>query len=485
MPAPQTRRQRAPIPGLLRTPPRQLSIWRLLGGGRPTDLLRMPRYLLLAGLGGAGIWMPITGYLKTAPLSYTSEMSLILPGSGAAASVNLANIGQASSSANSAFSSSSISPTETYKRLISADRILDQAARSLNETVREMGRPKVELVDQTGLIRVRMSGGTPELARARTEAVRRAFFHEVDVLRRDELEVRETGALDAIEDYRGSIAETRAAIAALQRLTGLVSFGQYEQQVAANDTLRAELAGLSSDLAQQEQAVAALSRTLGIAADQAAVTLKLYADADYIALLDEIARHTASLAEARSRVGARHPDVTSASAALAAARQMARARAGALTGLDEAGIGRLDLAHPGARADLLAELVRADADRQGLASEHEKMTIRLRSESTRLAELAPLAARLEDMQRDFSVAEAVFASAIARTQSSKADIYASYPLVQELEDPSLPDRPSSPNRKLALAAGGAATMMLLFGLLLGWLRRPLINKVLARPAGRA
>ena len=113
-------------------------------------------------------------------------------------------------------------------------------------------------------------------------------------------------------------------------------------------------------------------------------------------------------------------------------------------------VAALDLAQPGARAELLAELVREEAARQGLLSERDTVARRLDAETARLNKLAPVAARLEDMQRDFSVAEAVFASAIARSQSSKADIYASYPLVQVLENPSLPDRPTSPNRKLAL-----------------------------------
>ena len=95
-----------------------------------------------------------------------------------------------------------------------------------------------------------------------------------------------------------------------------------------------------------------------------------------------------------------------------------------------------------------------------------------------------LAARLEDLQRDFSVAEAVFASAIARTQSSKTDIYASYPLVQVLEDPSLPDGPSSPKRKLAVVAGVAATVLLLFSLSLAWIRLALIRRLLFTKAER-
>ena len=98
---------------------------------------------------------------------------------------------------------------------------------------------------------------------------------------------------------------------------------------------------------------------------------------------------------------------------------------------------------------------------------------------------AAAAASLQDLERDFSVAEAVFASAIARAQSSKSDVYASYPLVQVLENPSLADRPSSPNRKLAIAAGVAATMMMLLSLLMGWVRMAVISRLLTRPVAVA
>ncbi|EEB71088.1 conserved hypothetical protein [Ruegeria sp. R11] len=138
------------------------------------------------------------------------------------------------------------------------------------------------------------------------------------------------------------------------------------------------------------------------------------------------------------------------------------------------------MAPAGARAELLSRLVQLDATRAGTAEQLKTMKTRLQQEQATLARLAPAAARLEDLQRDFSVAEAVFASAIARSQSTKSDVYASYPLVQVLENPSLPDRPSSPNRKLALAAGGAATLMLIIGLALGWGRSALIDKLIMR-----
>lgn len=126
----------------------------------------------------------------------------------------------------------------------------------------------------------------------------------------------------------------------------------------------------------------------------------------------------------------------------------------------------------------MTELVREESARAGLEAELSELRALLAVQSARLEELAPHAARLEDLQRDFNVAEAVFASAIARAQSSKADVFASYPLVQVLEDPTLADRASSPRKKLAIAAGGAASFLLLIALSLGWIRRTLIERLI-------
>ncbi|WP_424987005.1 GumC family protein [Microbulbifer sp. S227A] len=462
-------------------PRRRISLGRILVGGAVSDLGRFPRYAAFALLGATLIWAPIVGYLRTAPLSYKSSVSLILPGSGASASMNLNGIGQASSYANSAFSSNSVSPTETYKRLIGAERILDAAATSLDMTLADFGKPRIELVDQTSLIHVEMTGGTPENAQARGNALLDAFFAELDALRADEQDTREDSGLAAIADYRESVAVTRNDIAALQAETGLMSADQFDAMVESTRLLESRVRDLAAALEEKRQNVATLEATLGIPASAAAATLKLFADAEFLALTDEIGLHAAALAEARGQYGEGHPKVQEARSAHAVSANAALARAARVTGLALAQLAALDLAPEGARAQLLADLVRMDADRAGAARQFETLSSRLQSEQAALLDIAPAAARLQDLQRDFTVAEAVFASAIARTQSTKSDVYASYPLVQVLENPSLPDRPSSPNRKLAIAAGGAATFMLLIGLALGWIRSALISRIVARP----
>ena len=88
------------------------------------------------------------------------------------------------------------------------------------------------------------------------------------------------------------------------------------------------------------------------------------------------------------------------------------------------------------------------------------------------------AARLADLLRDLRVAEAVFSSALAQLDTNKSDPFASYPLVQTLEAPSLPRAASPPSALLVTLGAIAASMVLTIGFLLLWLRQPIIRKLL-------
>jgi uncharacterized protein involved in exopolysaccharide biosynthesis len=464
---------------LLAAKPKRSLIRRALVGGGLSDLGRLPRYIAFALLGGAIIWAPITGYLKTAPERYKSTASLILPGSGASASLNLNGIGQASSYASSAFASNAVSPTETYKRLLGADRILAQAASALDIPQSALGRPRVNLVDQTSLIHLEMEGKSPIDSQARADAILAAFFAELDALRNDEVSTREDSGLQAISDYRGSVAETRADIAALQAESGLLSMNQYEDLIDRHLALTSRMQELSAVLSDKSAEVSRLESQLGIDAQMAAATLKLFADGAYVKMLEEGAIFEAALAEARAHYGPSHPKVQGARQARDAAIRAAFDLAVSTTGLPVARLEALDLAPNGVRADLLSQLVEKDADRAGTAQELAALQDQRADSEADLEIKRRAAATLQDLERDFAVAEAVFASAIARAQSSKSDFFASYPLVQVLENPSLPEKPSSPNKKMAIAAGGAATFMMLVGLLLGWTRKAVITRLLS------
>ena len=456
---------------------------RIFHGGRPDDTRRRPRYVVAFIIAAACLWLQIATYITMTPRNFTSEVSLILPGSGAQASVSLADLGQASSSAASAFSSSRISPTQTYKRLLSANRILERAADRLDMTREALGKPRIKLVDETSLIHLEMTGPSPDAAQARAATVLDVFLDELDTLRQDELAHRERAARSAISDYEQAVNTLRTEIATLQADSGLVSFDHYKDIVAERDDIVIRLAEARAASRSADASMEALANRLGADAATAALNLRLHADPEFQELARLLAEQRGELAQARGRFGARHPKVTSAWHAAAGTETELLDRgqtvAGTATLLT---VDRIDLSPDPARTALLSDLVEQTAVFEAKASAVTSLEGLLRRADDRIARLAPLAARLDDLSRDYQVAEAVFASALARTDTSKSDIYASYPLVQVLADASLPDRASSPRPKIAIAAGVVATGMLFVALVLAWLRRPLIDRLLKRAA---
>lgn len=469
----------------VRTPVRKLSVPRILQGGRLNDKGRLPRYFFLSAIALTAIWIPVGSYITLTPESFTSKMSLILPGTGLSTSVNLSDIGQTSTSANSAFSSSGISPTVTYQKLFQSGRVITRAATSLGISESDFGRPRIRLVDQTSLIGIEMSGGSPGTARDRAEALLEAFDIELAALREDELMRREQSVTGTVEKYQQSVNDIRDSISQLQLKTGLRSEGQFDKIVDANEDLLAQIVLKQASLEEARAAVASLQNLLEISPEKASATIKLHADPEYRALsaaLSEASTTTAALAQ---RFGPKHPEILVSRKAYLGIRLKMLGRAIQVTGLTVEELeGELERAADGERGQMMATLVQKVAERDGLSAQIDALNAAYETNNQRSAELIESASELEKLNRNYKVAEAVFTSALARVSVSKTDIFASYPMVQVAEPPSLPWKASSPNIMVAIVAGVAASIFALVGLAIGWVRRPLINRIMVAITGK-
>ncbi|MCP1199063.1 hypothetical protein [Notoacmeibacter sp. MSK16QG-6] len=463
---------------LIRTPLGGLSFRRLLRGGRIGDAGRLPRYVLTIGAVLGAVWVPIALYVQFAPPSYTSSVSLILPGAGVSSSVNLSEIGQASTSANSPYSSSSISPTVTYQKLVQSGRVIRRASKSAGIDEASFGRPRIKLVDQTSLMTVQMKGGSPGAARERTEALLTAFLAELSDLRDDEMKRREASVTDTVGKYQDAVNEIRDRISAVQVKTGLSSQDQFDDIVRTKEALLSRIADGEAELQNTDRAVDSLAALLGISAEAAARTIKLHVDPEYATLSKSLADETAKLASLGKLYGPRHPEVVSVRERHDGVQSRMVERAVIVTGLPiEELRGQVERAADGERGSLLSRLVSEVSKRDGQLARLGALRAELRNAETRVVELVTAASQLDKLDRDYKVAEAVFTSALARLNVSKTDVFASYPMVQIAEPPTLPLEPSSPNTLLALFAGVAATLFAIIGLTLTWLRRPLIDRL--------
>ena len=309
----------------------------------------------------------------------------------------------------------------------------------------------------------------------------KVFLDELDVLRADELQHRQSAAQDAITEYAQAVEDLRHTIANVQQSSGLVSFDHFKDIVAERDDLagRVQEARIAKNAAHAS--MTALARQLGTTPEHAALNLRLLSDPEIQNLARTLAEQTAELAEAEGRFGSRHPVVTSAWHAVSGTEARLAARGQTIGGRNlRLASARFDFAPDTERTSLMSDLVALAAECESKAAALASIEAQFKELDARVVQLAPQAARLDDLSRDYQIAEAVFASALARTDTSKVEVYASYPLVQVLADASLPDRASSPRGKIAIAAGIVATIMVLVALTLAWLRQPLINTLLRK-----
>jgi uncharacterized protein involved in exopolysaccharide biosynthesis len=123
------------------------------------------------------------------------------------------------------------------------------------------------------------------------------------------------------------------------------------------------------------------------------------------------------------------------------------------------------------QSDLLRAIVSNESALAGRNKEIEAIENELTFLEFKVVKMGEAAARLEALQKDHLVAEAVFTSAAARLDISRTDQFSSYPMVQVLAAPDLPASRSQPRLLYAVAAGVLGTLLVLFAWGAAWARR--------------
>jgi len=434
--------------------------------------------LLVAIVLIAPVWGIAWWYVTYTPPTYATEVFMILPGEGSKASVNLDRVGQASSTASSPWASSRLSPVEAYRKLIMTETVHRGAAALRDLSPDAFPRPKIKLIDQTNFIAITVKGPSPVDAQKNAEALVASFAGELDRLRAEYARGREEPNRAAIRDYQQRVDEARAAIVAFQTRTGLVSADQFGDRILQIERTAKRIRDIESELHRQQAEVATLERTLGLDAANAAQALKLRADPVFQALLEEMATAKIAFERARMAYGDKHPEYLDIRRAYASITDAMVDRGRIITRNDEGGFRAIaDLATHGQRELMLSTLVEQAAVRDGSVAQLAALRRQLRAIEGDVRRLSGPAARLDHLVREHQVALAIFAAALAKADTSKADQFSAYPLAQIVEAPVANARPVSPSRKIAVLAAGAATFFLMAGLLMVWMRRRILGVV--------
>ncbi len=439
---------------------------------------RERRYLITAGLTFIAIWVLTATYLLATPPKYESEFSLILPGSGSGGSLNVESIGQAQSSSSSAFASATLSPTENYKRLLTTNRTLRNAAISIGEDADKFPSPKIELIDQTNLIIVEITGGSAQQASKRASAVKDQFLLQLQDLRKDEAVQREIVDSKNLKLLEQKVQITQQKLLEFQAKNGLVSLDQFNNRIANLDALQEKEREQRTMLRGKSAETRRYSAILGTGVSGANRALRLRSDPIFQELAQKYAKLEVQTEEKSATLGDNHGELIVSKDERDNIRNALLKRGRAITGLgNNAILKNIDISVAGGRSNLMQGMAMAESEKSSINASLREIKRDINKLSANRSALVTKASELADLIRDHRVAEAVFSSALARLDTNKQDPFASYPLVQVLEAPSIPKAPASPSKTLAIIGAIAATIFLIIGLTLLWLRQRIIRKI--------
>lgn len=441
-------------------------------------------YLFLGMVINGAIWSSALFLMKVTPRTYTSDWTLTLPGNVSSTNVNLPNLGGASSQATSPYANQSQDPRETYKFLITSEPVLQAAAKQLNMSKEKFGKPKVAIVTNTTLMTLESTGDTPEEAQKKSLVLYNVFKARLKELRTQEAAQREAGVQEALKEARKKLEVSQQALSDYQVRSGLASNTQIEQLSAQIEDLRKKRAEL---VAQQQQSNARrkeLGSNLNVNAPQVADALILKADQLFQQYLKDYVEATAKLGVLNTKFLADHPSVVQQKSLQNSAKAALLARSQSLLGypLDLANLEQLNIGDTSQSAStreiLFKELITAQVEQQGFQANAQELDRQISLLEARLKKLTEYGSTLDSLRRNMQISETVFSSTVASLDVNKSDLFGSYPEVQLLTPPSLPDAPKAPKKKLILIGAAASSFFCINAIILLGLRHRMMSIVM-------
>jgi uncharacterized protein involved in exopolysaccharide biosynthesis len=452
----------------------------------PSGAGRLLRYLALGVAANALIWSFAMVFLKQSKPVYTSSWTLSIPDGIRSTTVNLPGLGSATEQQRNPFANDVSDPREVYKAIIGSKPVVDAAEKRLGYDV---GKPRVEIVDNTTLMSLSITGDSPDEAQSKATAINEAFQARLNELRLQETVRQEQGLQTVLTNARKKLEDAQRRLSDFKARSGYVSDTQVTQLSNSIEDLRRKRA---ESVAQQQQAAARLnqlSANLQLSPPQAGEAFVLKADPLFQKYLQNYSESNATLIVLNSKFGPNHPLVIRERSRQDAARTALLSRSQSLLNrpVDQGTLARLNIGESNnvsALENLFQNLVIGQIDERGLVAQSQELERQIAGLEGRLSALAKQGATVDILTRDMQIAQTVFASTLARLDVSKLDAFGSYPAVQVLEDPSLPNSSSSPNRKIVLLGAGLASLFVISALISFWTRKSWLPRLAGRRSNR-
>lgn len=440
------------------------------------NFVRWLLYPLVIVGSNALLWGACNTYLKMAPVIYNSEFTLILPRADSKVDTSITGFGQVASGTNSIYSTELADPRADYKFIIETDSFLSSVAKSLEITTKELGQPRIKLIDNSSILQIEMKGKSPKDAQTKAKSLHDVFFKEINRLRREEENKRDQGYSKTLDTTTNDLKIAQEKLARFQAESGFNSPEQINYLADSIEKIRQMKAEIDAEQRAVSQKLVGLSTNLNVTPKQASQAFTLQSDQLFQITLKEYSDATANLEILTKKWAEKHPEVVKERSRQQVAAESLKKQGELLLGepINDELLSLLNLNpnNPGGsgRYTLYENIISLNAQEESLSSKSKELEQNLEKFKVLYTEQIKNRETYENLNRDLRIAEALFSSTSAQNTLSDQNVYAAYPLVQTLTKPSLPSEPSSPKKKYALLGTAFGSLLISFAICLLWVR---------------
>lgn len=445
---------------------------------------RWPLYLGLGIAANALVWGAAIAYITLKSPSYSSKWAVSLPGVSSMTKVDVPGIGGASSQTDSPYKNESHDPRENYKFIAESKQVLSAAAQEANLPPEEFGEPQIEIVGNTTLMEFEIDGDTPELAYQKAIAIQKALEGRLNELRTEEMSEQDRSLQMLLSRSKQNLEQAQRRLSDYKARSNISSPEQVRDLSVNVENLRRQQAELEAQQQQSNARMMQLGTNLGLSPQQANDAFMLQSDPLFQDYLLKYKTASAEWVSLNSIYKAGHPQMIAKQKEIDDARSALIRRSEEI--LDKpvspsTWEGTLAVGNSSNtatnRQNLMQELVSVQAENSGLEARSQELEQQIVNLEKRLKDLSIQESEMETLKRDVQIAEAVFSSTLTQLDMSKSKIFATYPQIQVITPPHLPEEASSPKKLFAILGAGMSSVFLTTGFISLWLRDRHLQKM--------
>ncbi|MGK7906394.1 MAG: GumC family protein [Synechococcus sp.] len=410
---------------------------------------RWPLFGIALLLANGWVWAIAILYLLSEP-TYSSGLTISLPPSSPRSDISVGDIGQAQLDTGNSFGLVTLDPRESYKLLSMSSPVLESVASQLDVPVATLEkRVDAILPPNTSLIQFEVKASSAEEARSGAEAFYRGFLDRVNQLRQEEIALRNQIAREFLAKKIEDLSRAEAELANFRAESGLVSLDQLDRIADTLEALRSQRAEIAARMASERRQQEQLSATLGLSPAEANRVFLLQGDRGFQANMAAFGEAQSALAELMATRGNSHPSVVAQRLESNSTRKALEQTIG--QPVSDRALQLLSLPQDGTeREQLLSTLIAVDASARGLAAQLEELDGQITALIQRQADLNRKGEQLVELEQRAQTLRVVLSSTTGALAIRETDVTTTYPLVQLVIPPVLPEEPISPKKSYAL-----------------------------------